>query len=97
MMRCEHCHTGHEKQNKHEPSSISLSLSFEDICPQWNNALITRFSNDSRLMDFEIVHIYAQNAGNIPRVLHIVYMEAEIMIIIQSQTIYYLNISKKIS
>jgi hypothetical protein len=49
MIRCEHCHTGHKKQNKHEPSSLSLSLSFEDICPQWNNALITRFSNDSRL------------------------------------------------
>ena len=36
-----------KKQNKHEPSS--LSLSFEDICPQWNNALSTRFSNNSRL------------------------------------------------
>jgi hypothetical protein len=34
-------------QNKHEPSS--LSLSFEDVCPQWNNALSTRFSNNSRL------------------------------------------------
>ena len=36
-----------KKQNKHEPSS--LSLSFQDICPQWNNALSTRFSNNSRL------------------------------------------------
>ena len=42
-------------------------------------------------MDLEIERIYAQNAGNIPRVLHIVYMEAESIIIIQSQTIYYLN------
>lgn len=38
----------HEQvRKKHEPSL--LSLSFEDICPQWNNALSTRFSNNSRL------------------------------------------------
>ena len=50
MIRCEYCDRGHKKQSKHEPSSsLSLSLSFEDICPQWNNALITRISNNSRL------------------------------------------------
>ena len=112
----EKAHTGqkHEqvkkkKQKKHQ-SSVLFSLSFENKCPQWNNALSTDFSNNSRLNvsdgkycivgeahGFRNSTYICSECWNIPTVSQFVYMEAEIIIIIQSQTIYYLNISKKIS
>ena len=78
----EKAHTGqkHEqvkkkKQKKHQ-SSLLFSLSFENKCPQRNNALSTDFSNNFRLNvsngkycivgqahGFRKVRIYAQNAG----------------------------------
>src|ERR671931_2426979 len=39
----------HEQVKKKQQSSLLFPLSFEDICPQWNNALSTGFSNNSRL------------------------------------------------
>jgi hypothetical protein len=96
-------------QNKYEPSS--LSLSFEDICPQWNNALSTRFSNNSRLNISEAKYCIVGEAHGFRNstyicskcweysqsFTHCVYGSGDYNNYSITDHICYLNISKKIS